>query len=301
LDKTPSDLLSAMIELRASSKNLILGSLGIPVQAWFLNLIRSYDSNLSAMAHGPGNEYRAYTVSSLLDDNGHYLMAGQIIPPGGKCWIRITSYDTNLSKVILILIRELISHPKTITLYGMNFLVKDVTFNPIQHPFANQTAYRDIVQSGTLVNPEKISILNFLSPTAFSSDVDIPLPVPSLVFRGYLQKWNKYAPESMQIEDDWLIFASSNLQVDERALIETQQWLVPGENGSQKKVGFFGKVPFVLLKKKKYSHPIWKDTLVVLSVLTHFSFYCGTGQHTTVGMGQTLPGMGSALLPRNRF
>jgi CRISPR-associated endoribonuclease Cas6 len=284
-------LLSVLVELRAASQCLILGPLGIPNRSWFLEQVRHFDPSLSAELHG-GSGPKPYTVSTLLDADGIPLGPGRVLSPGESCWIRITSYSGRLSNLIWErLIKDIQSRPKPISIFQMGFLVQDCTTNPYTHPLACKTTYREIAQWKNYITPKRQLQFNFVSPTAFRSyGLDLPLPIPELVFNNYFEKWNTYCPENMEISQEWTEFIRHYIKISRITELHTMGWTIPGENKHEKNTGFTGKVTFSLSRKQKLGQDqsFWRDTLTVLQALSDFAVFCGTGQHTTVGMGQTL-------------
>ena len=288
-------LLSVLVELRVISPTIILGPLGIPIHGWLLSQIQQYDPDYSKHLHDL-NDKKPYTISTLLDDNGSPLGVGRKLDSGDRCWIRITGFDDTFN---LLLISKILAgfrkKPTSIKLYKMDFLIYDHTFNRANHPLARKSTYTEFVQSIKNFNPIMEVNLHFHSPTAIQSDgIELPLPLPVPMFGKYLEGWNKYCPANLKIDEGWSTFTKSFLLLNIFSSIETYEWVVPGkdqhgESLNIKTVGFKGVAKVKLLKKQKYpySSDVWNDTLVVMQLLADFSFYCGTGHHTSVGMGQT--------------
>jgi CRISPR-associated endoribonuclease Cas6 len=90
---------------------------------------------------------------------------------------------------------------------------------------------------------------------------------------GWLKKWNRFAP--LRLHEDANRFAQECLAVS-RYRLETR----PVRFGSATIVGFVGRCTYRFLNHDRY----WMS---VLHLLAAFSFYCGTGHKTTMGMGQT--------------
>jgi CRISPR-associated endoribonuclease Cas6 len=82
-------------------------------------------------------------------------------------------------------------------------VAQGATTDPVEHPWAGQAAYADLVQRCTLRGgpaPRAVT-LRFSSPTLFRNDGrDQPLPAPELVFGGLLRKWNAFAPIALPEE-----------------------------------------------------------------------------------------------------
>lgn len=281
-------LLSALLSLTSTSRVPILGALGRPAQAWFLEQVTRHRPALASLLHDE-NTLKPYSISTLLDDRGYPLPAGKWLTPGETCWLRIAAFGEEISDALS---KDILRHlPKRMTLYKMDFRIDGVTFDKAQHPWAGQTSFSDIAQDAGYTKTNRQVRLEYVSPTAFrSSGNDIPLPLPAQVFRSYWQKWNAFCPEPMQIHDLWPSFAEECIAISGLIAINTERWkFAEGMRGGA--TGFTGSVEFILLPKSKAKKwaEYWDGADVVLQSLACFAFYCGTGHHTTIGMGQTRP------------
>jgi CRISPR-associated endoribonuclease Cas6 len=284
-------LLSVTLALKATAKSPVLGALGRPSQAWFLTQIAQKRPGLAEALHdeqGP----KPFTVSTLLDRYGNPLRSGVVLQKGQPCWLRITTIGEELCEAFLV--NVLYDLPSMLTLYKMNFQIESYSLNPEDHPWAGQTTFSDISQhlqdSKSLQNVQ----MEFASPTAFrSSGNDIALPLPKHIFRSLWNKWNAFAPEPMQLQNQWPSFADACIFVNELSNINTVFWkFAEGTRGTA--TGFTGKVGFILPYKSKVPEkwqPYWDGAALVMQSLAQFAFYSGVGHHSTVGMGQ------SRLLP----
>jgi CRISPR-associated endoribonuclease Cas6 len=284
-------LLSLLLSLSPLSSVPILGPLGRPAQAWFLQQVTCYNPALGARLHDQ-NGLKPYTVSTLLDDRGHAIRAGRWLEPGASCWLRFTSLEEKLSELVL---KKIIPNlPDRVRLYEMEFRLDGWTLERAQHPWASQSDYVNLVQELSSDARLRQVRLEFASPTAFRVDqADLPLPLPGSVFRSYWQKWNAFAPETLQIHEKWPAFAAQCITVSELTGINSEQWrFAEGTHGAA--TGFTGTVSFNLLPRHQCLdwREQWVDSAPLMQTLTRFAFYCGTGHHTTVGLGQTrlLPG-----------
>jgi len=279
-------LLSLLLSLTPTAEVPILGPLGRPANAWFLGQVTRCQPAIAAALHD-SKESKPYTVSTLLNDRGQPVSAGAWVAPGESCWLRVTTFDEQLSETTLEqIVRQL---PERITLYKMVFRLDGWTLDPAQHPWAGQSTFRDMAQEPYQVAKDLQVRLEFASPTAFrSGSADVPLPIPAQVFRSYWEKWNAFAPEAMQLAEQWPDFARACIMVSELTMVNTQRWsFAEGTRGVV--TGYTGTVGFVLLPKRQCG--IWQDywdgASQVLQSLARFAFYCGTGHHTTIGLGQT--------------
>lgn len=279
-------LRSILISLTAESSYPILGTLGRPVQAWFLTQITRSNPTLASRLHDE-HGLKPYTVSTLLDSHSRPLRAGFWVQPGELCWIRITSLNEELSDLIETKLIKKISNQ--LTIHKMNFRVDNVATKRTEHEWAGSTTYPEIAQDAALTSAENQVRMEFVSPTAFRNNgLDICLPASGQVFRSLWEKWNTFAPEPMQVHDLWPQFANDCILVDELSAVNSTRWDF-SEGSGRTATGFTGTVGFYLAPKSKIKpqwQEAWDGANVVLQSLAKFSFYSGVGHHTTVGMGQ---------------
>ena len=105
-----------------------------------------------------------------------------------------------------------------------------------------------------------------------------PLPDPHALFQSYLNRWNAFAPPSLQITVGLSDVVDAHVALA-RHRIQTE--LV--DFGRGRLVGFVGDVNFQVLQPRR----LGGDILGTLNALTDYAYFCGTGHKTTVGMGQT--------------
>jgi CRISPR-associated endoribonuclease Cas6 len=284
-------LLSVIVSLTTTKSSPILGALGRPAQAWFLSQVMRKDPQLAKTLHDD-NGVKPFTVSTLLNRHGHPYKAGDWLEDGQECWLRVTTVGEEVSDVFLAHVLKKL--PKTLTLYKMDFRIDGYTLNPREHPWAGQASFAEIAQDSKYLKVPRELRMEFVSPTAFRTNGnDIAVPIPGQIFRSLWQKWNAVCPESMQLDDLWPDFAADCILVNELTAINTVHWeFAEGTRGAA--TGFTGTVGFSLLPKTKVSskwQPYWDGADVVMQSLARFSFYCGVGHHSTIGMGQarTIP------------
>lgn len=233
---------------------------------------------------------KPYTVSTLLDSHSRLLRAGSWVQPGELCWIRITGLNEELSDLIETKLIKKLS--KQLTIHKMNFRVNEVATKRTGHEWAGSTTFPEIAQDATLASVENRVRMEFTSPTAFRSNgLDICIPAPGQIFRSVWEKWNAFAPESMQVDDQWPQFASDCILVDELTAINSTRWDF-SEGTGRSATGFTGTVGFHLAPKNKVKlqwQEKWDGANVVMQSLAGFAFYSGVGHHATTGMGQSRP------------
>lgn len=279
-------LRSILISLTAESSFSNLGCLGRPAQAWFLGQLTRSHASLASRLHDEQG-LKPYTVSTLLDERARPLRAGDWLEPGELCWIRITSLNEELSGALE---KKIIQHiPKRIGIHKMDFRVDDVFTTRAEHEWAGEISFTEIAQSVAKINSAQHVRMEFVSPTAFrSNNLDICLPAPGQIFRSLWEKWNRFAPEALQVQDLWPQFANECILVDELTAVNTVHWeFAEGTRGGA--TGFSGTVGFNLISKgsvKSVWQDYWDGAATVMQSLSQFAFYSGVGHHTTIGMGQ---------------
>lgn len=140
------------------------------------------------------------------------------------------------------------------------------------------TSYESLYTKLVANEPEPLRKfeLNFLTPTAFAQNhTHLPLPVPQLMFRSWLERWNHFAPVYLGSDD--LITYLSNYIVITRHHISTTK--IPMYQGQC--TGFTGKVALQAIGK---ADPLLAN---VAHLLVQYSTFAGTGIKTRLTMGQT--------------
>jgi CRISPR-associated endoribonuclease Cas6 len=118
--------------------------------------------------------------------------------------------------------------------------------------------------------------LKFTTSTAFSQGrTYLPLPVPTLMFRSWLERWNTFAP--VYLGSDELIEYLSHSIVLTRHRLQSRSFQVHNSRVQ----GFTGEVRLQTLNRI--------DPLVanVANLLIHYGEFSGTGIKTRLGMGKT--------------
>lgn len=288
---------SILISLTAESSYPILGTLGRPVQAWFLSQVTRSDPALASQLHDEQG-LKPYTVSTLLDSHSRPLRPGSWVKPGELCWLRVTGLNEELSEFVETkFIKKL---PKQLTIHKMIFRVDDIAVKRSEHEWAGETTFSEIAQDAALASAENRVRMEFASPTAFRSNgLDVCIPAPGQIFRSLWEKWNAFAPEPMQVHDFWPQFVNDCILVDELTAINSVHWDF-SEGSGRSATGFTGTVGFYLAPKHKVKQQwqeYWDGANVVMQSMAGFAFYCGVGHHTTNGMGQARLILGQKSTP----
>ena len=142
-------------------------------------------------------------------------------------------------------------------------------------PWCGTSPWKDFLAE----EPHREIELLFATPTAFKAgDLDLPLPVPRLVFGSLLAKWNAFSPHPLPISLE---------EIERRvALAEARIATKKFFDGRAHIVGFVGRARFRALRG---SSP---ELVQTMNALARFSFFAGVGRKTTHGMGLTCPACG---------
>jgi CRISPR-associated endoribonuclease Cas6 len=141
------------------------------------------------------------------------------------------------------------------------------------------TSYEELYT--TLVGNEPESIRNyelqFITPTTFAQGgTKLPLPVPSLMFHSWLERWNHFAP--VYLGSDELIDYLNNAILLKHHKIQTRTF----QFNKNFVNGFVGDVTLQVFQR---ADPLLAN---VANLLIQYSPFAGTGVKTRLGMGRTL-------------
>ncbi|MBE9049401.1 CRISPR system precrRNA processing endoribonuclease RAMP protein Cas6 [Nostocales cyanobacterium LEGE 11386] len=141
------------------------------------------------------------------------------------------------------------------------------------------TSYEELYTNlvGNEPEPVRRFDLQFITPTAFAQGgVNLPLPLPTLMFRSWLERWNTFAPVYLGSDD--LIAYFGEAVVLKHHKIQTRTY--------QLHKGFVnGFVGDVMLQVFNRADPLLAS---VANLLVQYARFSGTGIKTRLGMGQTL-------------
>jgi CRISPR-associated endoribonuclease Cas6 len=141
------------------------------------------------------------------------------------------------------------------------------------------TSYNQLYHTLIAAEPEptKRFDLTFATPTAFAQNrVHLPLPVPSLMFRSWLERWNHFAP--VYLGGDELVEYLAGAIALSHHKIQTRRFTVH----QGRVTGFTGDATLQILS---YADPLLAN---VANLLIRYAQFVGTGMKTRLGMGQTL-------------
>ncbi len=209
----------------------------------------------------------AYLARRLDSGNGAkpFTVSGLSISDNGRADFRITLLDDSLHPLLQSGIRQ---KPEV--------RVLSERLPIIGEPSAAHRTYQNLVDQA---RADMVVMLRFDSPTSFrSNEMHYPLPDPVMVFTSYLTRWNAFAPEEYWVHESWLDWARLAIAIS-RAQLETQVTKFKG----YEQVGCVGAVQYRIAEADR-SLP---RAIVPFNFLADYANFCGTGNKTTQGMGQT--------------
>ncbi|KAF3890571.1 MULTISPECIES: CRISPR system precrRNA processing endoribonuclease RAMP protein Cas6 [Nostocales] len=140
------------------------------------------------------------------------------------------------------------------------------------------TSYEHLYHTLVASEPEPIKrfYLDFITPTVFAQQrTRLALPVPYLMFRSWLERWNHFAP--VYLGSDELMTFLSDVITLRKHKIQTRIFKLA--NGFVN--GFTGNVTLQVLHG---TEPLLAN---VANLLVNYAQFTGTGMKTRLGMGLT--------------
>ncbi len=148
-----------------------------------------------------------------------------------------------------------------------------------------ECGYEDIIrlaqeQTGARPDDERSLKIEFLTPAVlYRSGLPMPLPDPPLVFEHYLRIWDTFAPRELRVNYNLLDAVAFHVAVTEQHTESRRVRLAGGGT----RVGCLGSVMFTAMGWRK----LGPEFLERLHMLARFANFCGTGELTANGLGQT--------------
>lgn len=279
---------TSLILYLAPPESLPPDFLGREVQAWFLHTIRKISPKLSQTLHD-SDGHKPYTVSDVFP-----LPVDLQSKAAGPYLVRFTGLTDEIEDLLTgPLVDDL---PETMRLWDSNLHIRGYSFSSNENPWAARYSYRWIAETSQVIPAAQESeeiLMEFVSPTGFRSNgQDIADPDPVHVFRGCWQKWNLFAPPELRMHDDFPHFLQDCVTARVGENYSRQRIIVArGKRGGA--VGFLGTVGFLIIPTEITGE--WAADLegwtAQLRALAMYSFFCGVGHHTTIGLGQTFPNL----------
>lgn len=235
------------------------------------HLVDRVDPTLAKVLHVT-NQVKPFTVSMLQGDvvwsNGRPR-----VRPDARCFVRYTTLAPEVFAALGRVLLEKSAFQGEVELDGAPFCVENVRAYPNDtRGWGNVTSHERLYDSaGTHDRLEFV----FSSPTTFrQGNKNLLFPLPPSVFGSYWQRWRIFS--GIELSDDLLDFVAEYVAVEQHRL---RTEMVP--HGPRHQLhGFTGRCTYRVLKRDPAK-------LKELNTLANYALYCGTGQKTTQGMGQT--------------
>ena len=269
---------------------------GQKAMALFLEeLIQTQDAAVAARLHAPDSA-KPFTTAlmprpGIAGDRRHSAAtAGPRRSPGAEepsaVRLRLTLLDDALYPLVSqFFLQNLGSIPK-LHLGRSSLVVSRVLATPESgEPWAGFVRFADLLAMAS-ASPTSWT-LHFATPTSFKAgDAELPLPIPRLCFQSWLNSWDTHAPHPFfqdraarraflsEVVEGYVSVSYSKLHTAQQSLYF---------DGMQtREQGFVGTCRFAVRAARV--DPAYRQ---ILDVLTHYSFFAGTGRKTTMGMGMT--------------
>ncbi|TFE67812.1 CRISPR-associated endoribonuclease Cas6 [Methylacidiphilum caldifontis] len=263
--------------IKSSNSEEVSGNL---LHAAFFNILAEGNEEISRKLHSEEGR-KAFTISPLFYkehmtfnhlflDKSDSKTNEQRLKAGDQVWFRVTLLDDTVFPAFSL---RFLENPNTKIRLGLvELLVKEVTVSGGKKDRWN--GFSDYKKLYDTAQPLDEIILQFATPTSFKQGDTIMLfPLPDLIFKGYIEKWNKYSG---------IVINDSLLDKIKESFILSQYFLktLPFLEGRAMTPGFIGQCKFKTKNRDK-------EFLKNVNLLADFSFFAGTGRKTTHGMGMT--------------
>ncbi len=261
---------SFVVSLQPQEPASLSGNLGASLHGLFFNLVAQQDGALAERLHADAQS-KPFTVSPLRGRMQHQN-GRQIALPTNTYWVRYTTLSDELFAALNAILVGKYLYREQVTLCGQSFQVTDVQVEPREDE--TWACLSSAEELWTRASPAPEITLRFASPTTFKQrGLNLLFPIPANVFHSYREKWNAFT--LLPIDDAFIPWVEQNVVVEAHHL---QTRSVELGDGSLR--GFTGWVRYGAVDKDP-------TRLKQLNALADFAFFCGTGQKTTQGMGQT--------------
>lgn len=259
------------LHLRPRAAASLPSSLGRAAHAAVLRWIAAADAPLAERLHNDDGP-KPLTVSSLLG-LGSRGESVRVTPEHGY-GLRLTLLSSELEHLAAGWTPEALS---PLDLDGHAWDVEAIARSAEEHPWAGSSSYEGLAAPALLRaagGPTRWK-LEFDSPVTFRrSGINLPLPLPELVFGSLLDKWNAFAP--LALPEELRRFAQECLALN-RFVFRSQA--EPAKQGALQ-IGAIGHGSYVAVNRDRY----WT---ACVDVLAHYAFYSGVGAGAARGFGRT--------------
>lgn len=266
-----TDLVSLVVTVRPAEPVTVPGHLGRAAHALLLRWLGEHDPALAQGWHDADGP-KPFTCSTLVGARREGQNV-RTLAPQHSYWLRLTGLDPAVSAVLLA---QQAHPPAAIELDGIPLAVESITADPAQHPWARTATYQALSEPHLLArqDPPRRLKLRLVSPAAFrQNDMNMPLPLPDLVFGGLCDRWNAFSP--IALSEEVRRYGQECMALNSFTL---RSRAVPMKEDSVQ-IGAVGTAGYVAVRYDRY----WMG---LVALLADYAFYAGVGRMTTVGLGQ---------------
>ena len=196
-------LISILLTLTTDQPATLPPAVGRANYANVLRLLGELDPVLAKSTHD-GDGPKPITCSSL--QNVRYGKSGMEVAPGTDYYVRVTGLTPPVSQALHQVLKDKLQDTQQDTppflwrIDDHTFRVSAMTCDPTLNPWTGQTTYEQLAATQLLRSdslPRQVT-LDFASPTAFKSkEINIPMPMPGLVFGSLVERWNAFSPVTL--------------------------------------------------------------------------------------------------------
>ncbi len=286
---------AAVLFLQAEHDGAIYGATGQHAHGFWLRSWRDFGVEAGdALGDRLHDErpMRQFTVSPLLGLTN--VRHGQtLVEAGDVTRLRITALDDLTQSSLLG--NWLVKLPARVTFAGIAWRVRRLGLAASDDPAAGYDTYaglRDRHRDGGGGRRPARWAVSFESPLAFHlrDGNCLPFPLPGLLVAGWLNRWNEYSPVALLAADDttpaFLRRVEAGLRISQYRLKTVSfRFRHEGPDGRRSRevpqIGCVGEATFD-------GAALEPADQAAVATLVDFAFFCGSGHHTTMGMGQTV-------------
>ncbi len=255
--------------LRPATAASVAGNLSRAAHAAVLRLIQAVDPALAARIHDDEGR-KPLTVSNVW---GLGNSPASAVDPTRDYYLRVTLLSDDLERIAADWTPDAIG---AFDLDGLAWRVVARAVTAADHPWAGQASYEQLAtpllsRAGQLPGAWTIQ---FASPTTFRQrGMNMPFPLPELVFGSLCEQWN--ASASFALPEEVRHFAAECLAVSRYDL----RSVASPTSGGVIQIGAIGRCTYRAINRDRY----WRSCI---DTLAGFAFYSGIGAGTTRGFGQ---------------
>lgn len=261
-------LLAFKLLLQTSTPAHVPPYLGRGVYAAALARLGEVDPAAARAVHD-GDGPKPLTCSGLLGAPPR----GPLVP-GHVYAVRLTALTDEAAAALTAAFLD--APPAELDLDGNRFQVVGTLCNAAQDGWTGRADYTTLAAQHLAQGGEqgRSVTLEFASPTTFKSGgINVPVPLPNLVFGSLVERWNAFG--SVALSPEVRRFGAEMVALSRYSLRSA----AVGHKGEGLRIGGVGRATYSALSGDRY----W---LGVLHLLAAFAVYSGVGSQTTSGMGQ---------------